>query len=154
MENLKGNVKLFNMVCAALMAVVLILQFVPFWHFVDGETEAAASISGYIWMPDDHKALDKHLESVVEGHSLNDMLLPPILTLVLSAVGLVLCLLKPGQTPMLLLPLGCGLAVLIGCLTIPAMKLGTGWALHLVLGMALLVIAAAGLILNGKSSRA
>lgn len=154
LENLKGNVKLFNVMCAVLMAILLVLQFVPFWHFVDGETETAVSISSYMWFPDDNKALDKHLESLIEGHSINDMLLPPILTLVLSAVGTVLCLLKPGKVLALLLPMGCGLAAVIGYLSIPALQAGAGWGLHLALGVALVVAAAAGLALNAKSGRA
>ena len=43
----KGSVKGLNLVCAVLMAVLLALQFVPFWTVEDSQV----SISSYVWFP-------------------------------------------------------------------------------------------------------
>jgi len=154
MEKLKGSTKTFSMICAALMAVLLVLQFIPFWHFSDGEAQAAVSISSYVWFPADYGNVDDYLGEAIEDYSINDMLMTPILLLVLCAVGVVLCLLKAGNPLVLVVPLVAGLAGTIGYLTAPALQMGGNWIVHLLLSILLLAAAAAGLVLNWKDSRA
>ena len=43
-RNNKGM--LVNVLCAVLMAILLVLQFVPFWHY--GEAGENCSIGGYV----------------------------------------------------------------------------------------------------------
>jgi len=127
-----------NWICALLMIVLLVMQFVPFWHF--GEAGESCSISSYVWFPSDYKDLESWLDTQAEGHDLNSFVGMPILVLVLSAVGAALCLIKPDKGMTTLLPALCGAAGTWAYLTTPALKLGAGWAWHLRICIALLAL--------------
>ena len=60
--------------------------------------------------------------------------------LVLSAVGLVLCLIKPTMPVSPVLVMGSGLSGLVGCLGMKAFQLGSTWAVLLILFIAALVM--------------
>lgn len=136
---------ILNVICAVLMLVLLVLQFMPFWTY--GDPATPVSIQGYIWFPGDHTGLDKALkESVSTDYSINDVLLMPILTLVLGAVGIVLCLIQSDNPFVSLLPAACGLAGTWGYLTGAAFHVGSGWEFHLILCIALLALGLISLI--------
>ena len=132
------------LMCAVLMAILLVLQFTPFWHY--GEAGESASISGYVWFPDDYKALDSWLGEQAEGHDLNSFVGTPILLMVLSVLGAVVCLVKPEKSLTALMPTVCGAAVLIAYLTTPVLRLGAGWTWHLLIGTLLLALGIYGLM--------
>lgn len=139
---------ILNVICAVLMLVLLVLlvlQFMPFGTY--GDPATPVSIQGYIWFPGDHTGLDKALkESVSADYSINDVLLMPILTLVLGAVGIVLCLIQSDNPFVSLLPAACGLAGTWGYLTGAAFHVGSGWVFHLILCIALLALGLISLI--------
>ncbi|MBR5547182.1 MAG: hypothetical protein IKU70_09435 [Clostridia bacterium] len=140
-----------NVICAVLMAILLVLQFVPFWHY--GEAGESCSISGYIWFPSDHKELESWLISQAEDHDLNSFVGMPILVLVLSVVGSIFCLLKADQNWVGLFPLACGAAGAVAYLTIPALRLGVGWTWHLLLCIVLAVLGGYGLMQQVKEMK-
>ena len=133
-----GTVKGLNLLCAVLCAVLLVLQFVPFWAEGDGQV----SIGGYIWFPSDHKTLDSQLSAEIEGYSINDAVPLAVLLLVLSAVGIVLCILKMNNALSALVPLACGLVGTVGYLIQPAFRMGAGWQLHCLVCVAMAALAA------------
>ena len=139
---------ILNVICAVLMLVLLVLlvlQFMPFGTY--GDPATPVSIQGYIWFPGDHTGLDKALkESVSADYSINDVLLMPILTRVLGAVGIVLCLIQSDNPFVSLLPAACGLAGTWGYLTGAAFHVGSGWVFHLILCIALLALGLISLI--------
>lgn len=139
-----GKTSMANVICAVLMILLLIMQFTPFWQY--GEAGESCSISAYVWFPSDHKDLETWLGTQAEDHDLNSFVGMPILTLVLSAAGAALCLIKPEKGAMALLPTVCGAAGMIGYLTTPALKLGAGWAWHLLICIALLVLGVYGVV--------
>ena len=135
----KGNpVKGLNVLCAVLMAVLLALQFVPFFTEGDGQV----SIGSYVWFPSDHKALDSQIAAQIEGYRIEDMIVMPILILVLCAAGIVLCIARMSCATSALLPAACGLIGTIGYLTQPVMRMGSGWQLHALVSAAMLAVAA------------
>lgn len=139
MEKIKNNKgALINVICAVLMVVLLVLQFTPFWHY--GEAGEACSISDYVWFPTDHKDVESWIAGQVEGHTLNGFVAMPILVLVLSAVGAVLCMVKLDNGWMALLPTACGAVGSVAYLMDAALKLGAGWMWHLVICIALLAL--------------
>ena len=140
---LRKNQTMCMVACAVLMTVLLVLQFTPFWHY--GEAGESCSISGYVWFPSDQKALETWLGAQAEGHDLNSFVGMPILVLLLSAVGAVICPVKPEHVLTPVLPAACGLAGTIAYLTTPALKLGAGWTWHLLICMVLLVLGVYGL---------
>lgn len=133
-----------TLVCAVLMIVLLVVQFTPFWHY--GEAGESCSISSYVWFPSDHKELETWLGEQDGAHDLNSFVGMPILILVLSAAGAVICLIKPDKGASALLPAVCGAAGMIGYLTTPALKLGAGWAWHLLICVALLALGVYGIV--------
>lgn len=136
---------ILNVICAVLMLVLLVLQFMPFWTY--GDPATSVSIQGYIWFPGDHTGLSKAFtESVSADYSINDVLLMPILTLMMGAVGIVLCLIQSDNPFVSLLPAACGLAGTWGYLTGAAFHLGSGWVFHLILCIALLALGLISLI--------
>ncbi len=152
LEKIKSNkAAMCMLISAVLMVILLVLQFTPFWHH--GEAGESCSISSYVWFPGDQKALETWLGSQAADHDLNSFVGMPILILALSAAGAVICLIKPdkGATP--LLSTACGLAGMIGYLTTPALKLGTGWAWHLLICIALLALGVYGVVQWVKEMR-
>lgn len=145
---LKGNKTVgWNVLCAVLMAILLVMQFTPFWQY--GETGESSSISAYVWFPNDNGDVESWLESQIEDFNINDVILTPILVLLLGGLGVVICLLKRDSRMAALLPTACGAAGAVGYLGNAALRLGNGWAFHLLLCIA---IAAAGVLclINAK----
>lgn len=148
----KPSVSMLNLVSAALMLVLLILQFTPFWHF-DGESEQSSSIQSYVWFPEDHKELDSYLsESCGVDYSLNSIVAMPVLVLVLGAVGVVLCIMKGRHWATALLPAACGLVGTWGYLSRAAYHLGSGWGFHLVLCIAVLILGVSAAVLGVRET--
>lgn len=149
-------VKNCHYLCALVLAVILVCQFTPFWTYSTDDGEASTSISGYIWFPTENKAVDAYIaDGVGDGYDINQLVLPAVLVLLLSAVGLVMCLFKNGEAWTSLLPLGCGLAGLWGFLFKAGFKLGTAWGLHVILYAAALILGAIALYFTfAKEKRA
>jgi len=129
-------------VCALLMLVLLAMQFLPYWTYGE-EGTLQASIGQYVWFPGEYKELDTHLgEQLGKGYDITQMVTGPILVLVLSAVGAVLCLVKAGARATALLPMGCGAAGIVTYACTAALRLGSLWWVHLLLAAAILVCGA------------
>lgn len=128
-------------VCAVLMLAVLVLQFTPFWHVGEGEEQQDVSIGAYVWFPSDHKEVDAYMkEQVGSDYTISGVVGVHTLVLVLSAVGLVLCLIKPAMPLSPILVMGSGLSGLVGCLGMKAFQLGSTWLWLLILFIAALVM--------------
>ena len=142
-----------NVICAVLMVILLVLQFSSFWQFGENQ-ETSVSIQGYIWFPSDHNDLVKYFEEATgTDHDINSILLPPILTLVLGAVGAVLCLIKADQIWTPAFPIVCGAVGAWGYLTKAVFKLGVNWPLHLVVCIAMLIVGIAACYVGCKDMK-
>ena len=134
-------------VSALLLITLLVTQFVPFWHFGEGEAAQAVSIGGYIWFPTEHTDLTSHLASLVDADfKVNDVILFPILTLVLCAAGAVLNLIRPDSLLSGSLTALAGGSGVLAYLTAPALRLGTGWVWHLILALLALIAGVSAII--------
>ena len=128
-------------VCAVLMLSVLVLQFTPFWHIGEGEEQQDVSIGAYVWFPSDHKEVDTYMkEQVSSDYTISGVVGVHSLVLVLSAVGLVLCLIKPTMPVTPVVVIGSSLSGLVGCLGMKAFQLGATWLWLLILFIAALVM--------------
>lgn len=141
MNNTKIDAKnLTRLVCAMLLLAVFAMQFLPFWHYGE-QNEISRSINGYIWFPTDHNDLTSHLQTVVRAdYKIEQILVVPIASMILSAVGCVLCFFKRDQFYTMLFPFFCGLIGLFGYLREPVFRLGNGWQIHMLLYAALLIL--------------
>ena len=138
--------QLMNILCGVLCLALVVAQFLPFWHYGE-QNELSASIQGYVWFPEDYKALGTHLADTVDpDHDVGSIITMPILTLICGALGFVLCLFKSRLPYVPLLPAVCGLAGTWGYLTKAVFRVGSGWGLHLALCIALLALGVAALV--------
>ena len=141
----------FNLICIGLMALMLILQFVPFWHY-DGVT---SSINGYVWLPTDHAGTEAWLQSQIgDWFTIQYLFAQPVLQLLLAVVGIIVCIAGVDYKWPLLLPVACGIVGMWGYLTEPALQLGSGWIFHLIVCIAMIVAAAIAFIPKTKKSAA
>lgn len=140
--------KICNIMCILLMGVLLVLHFMPFWSY-DG---MSTSIQSYIWFPADHAPLDAYIAGQVGGeYSINSILLMPIIVLVATVIGIVLCISMSDNILVGLVPLGCGIVGVWGYLTKGAFQLGTNWVLHLVVCIAMIAVAALRMFFQAKN---
>ncbi len=140
--------KIFNIITIILMGVLLVLHFMPFWSY-DG---ISTSIQSYIWFPTDHAPLESYIAGQVgSDYQINDILLMPILVLLLTVIGIILCIAKSDITFVSLIPLACGLVGVWGYLFQPAFQLGTNWVLHLLVCVAMIATSALSMVFNFRN---
>ncbi len=135
-----NKIKACSRACAVLLALLVLCQFLPYWH-VAGENGGSVSICDLTWFPHLYPELKAHLSTLVEGFPVNGVAYLSVLLMVLSGVGIFLCLRKGGSSPSVL-PVIIGVAGAAGYLCQPTMMAGTYWALHLAL---LVLVAVTGL---------
>ncbi len=130
-----------SILCACLMVLLLVLQFVPYWQY--GEEPEDVSIQRFVWFPTDCKGLEKQIgEEILDpGFSVGRIVLMPILELLLCAAGSVLCLLKGEEKWVSLFPVAAGGFGIWGYLN-PAFRLGSLWTLHFAVCILLLAAGA------------
>lgn len=125
-----------NFICIALMGLLLVLQFMPFWNY-DG---MSTSIQSYIWSPLAYGRLDEYIAGHVGGTYVIDQIIAmPILVLVIAVAGIILCIWKSDNIFTTIFPLACGSVGVWGYLCKPAFQLGTNWVFHLVVCIAMIV---------------
>ena len=137
-ESASKKISVCNLVCAILMGIMLILQFVPFWESTDG----SVSINSMVWLSYAHGDLERSLAAAVgEGFSLNKLVVAPIFQTVTALIGIFVCLKWNDSSLSSLLPAACGALGLWRYLAVPAMQLGNMWVLHLLVSAIMLVVA-------------
>ena len=141
---------LCNFICVLLMFVLLVFQFTPFWN-IEGETAEAVSIGSYVWFPTDNGALDDYLkERVGNDFAVESILAMPLVTLFLGIIGMVVCLVKADKFYSCLIPAVVGLVGTVAFLTTPALQLGSGWVMQLILYIVTLAVSVTGIVFSVK----
>jgi len=149
LKRLSENIAPLNILCVVLMVLLLVLQFLPFWSY--GEPAETASISDYIWWPEDHKSLEKHMQGQFgKDFHVWEIVGMPCGVLAFGVLGILFCLIKPRNPLCTFLPLACGGIGLWGYLCKPAFQLGVNWQLHAALCALIFVVAACTLLLAFK----
>lgn len=138
----KISVRTCNYICVGLMALMLVLQFLPFWSAGD----QSVSINGFVWFPSHYSELEKIFSGANSAYDINNLVGMPILQMVAAILGIILCLTKADLGLTALLPAVCGLAGIL-CYVKPEMQLGAGWMLHLLVSVVMLAMALAALVL-------
>ena len=143
------SAKKLNILCVVLMLALTICQFVPFWS-MDGQT---ASISGYIWFPEDHTDFTAHFEQIPgnEDFKVVNLVVYNAVIMLGGLASAVLCIWKPNSVWPGALGVLCGLAGTVGYASKPVFHLGAGWQFHLILSIFVLLAAAGNLIYQCKS---
>ena len=129
----KNNmIQICNWATAALLLVMVVMQFLPFWGDV--------SIQSFIWLPEENKELMKTVTAQIPDFDMNDIALLPFIIMVGGAFGVYKCIFDSKNVWSGLLPLICGVCGLIAYLGHPVYAMGEGMIMNLVL--AVLVTAA------------
>ena len=153
-KELSRYTQVFNWIGAALMVILVVLQFLPFWNYGEG----IKSINSYVWFTSKCGDLEDYLIETTgfagEGYFVNSMVLMPILVLIIAVVGVVVCVLKSDEFAAAVAPIACGLVGAWGYLTKPAYQLGTNWVLHLAVCAVMLIIGVVSLIIGIKDATA
>ena len=135
------RISVCNLICAILMGVMLILQFVPFWNGEDG----SVSINSFVWLSYAHGDLERSLAAAVgDSFSLNRLVVAPIFQTVTALAGIFVCIRYNDSSLSAFVPMACGVLGVWGYLTVPAMQMGTAWQLHLIVSIGMLAAAVIG----------
>ena len=138
MKNSSKNVKIFNWACIALIAVILVLQFIPYWN-VDGET---FSIQGYIWNEPTNRVLSNYIKSFVGmDYKVGDLALTAGAHMVVSIWVAFLVLRRSTSNLTAYLSIITGVIGTIGMITEPAFQINPLWIALLVLNIVLVAVA-------------
>lgn len=149
----KMNVKLCNRVSALLMALLVLCQFMPYWHYGAAD-EQSVSVNEYVWFPYNHNELTEELVAHYDEHFINQVAWPTAGLTVLCALGAFVCFWKSENAGMSILPLLTGLFGLWFYLTTPAMKLGSIWWLHVLVLALMTLTGIAGMVMRKNTKQA
>ena len=127
---------LFNYISVALMVILLVTQFLPFWTADKCEKcpDGTTSISEYVWFPDDHK----DITTMMKGRDLygkdfvvGDIVLTTVIIVAATILSLYFCLRYAYKPMMGIFPFLGGLGAVFGYLTQPGLQIGNLWFVHL-----------------------
>lgn len=141
-KNVATYAKIFNYVCAVLMLVLLITQFLPFWECPQCE-DGTASISDYVWFPHHHEGITKGIMKDLYGKKFEvaQVVLTPLVILVSSVLTIFLCVKNAHKPLYAIIPAIGGAFGVVGYLTTPGLQAGANWVLHMALSAVVLVCA-------------
>lgn len=130
--------------CAGLLLVLLVLQFLPNWS---GNGDAT-SVNGYVWRITEHTGLQDWFAANVDGYDITQTIGMPILQLALAFLGVAFFLIKGNQWVLSVFGLACGLTGIWGNLIRPEFRMGSLWGVFLWVNILLTAAAAAVLALK------
>ena len=113
-----------NYVAAALMLVMVVVLFLPYWGSV--------SVQSFIWMPAEQKDLMKTVTAQIPDFDMNDIALLPFVIMVGGVYGAYKCITDPKNAWSALLPLVCGVCGIVSLLGHPVYQMGEGLIRNLV----------------------
>ena len=137
---------------SALMLVLVVLQFLPYWSY-QGES---VSIAGYVWRPHEYSTFTDLFRSYF-GKKFRITLMfgrPMALTLAANLIGSVLCIVKASKPVVYLVPAVSGILGIYVLLTAQPYRLSGLWMPSLVLYALVLVLGIAGIILAARKPKA
>ena len=133
-----SHIKRYNAFCALLLAILVVLQFVPFWE-LNGEQ---VSINGYVWLPTEHAELTAHFVAAVSPEfKVDSLVLSSLLQLVVPVAGIVLFLYNRESIFVPCCTAAAGLGGIWSYLCKPAFRLGMNWQIHFAFAVLLLAVA-------------
>lgn len=150
-----------NIVCAVLLVVFFACQFLPYWTYttIEGadktaailgiateegtEVEKTISLAEYVWLTEEHEDLFGTWKKMEDpnGNAFvqNDLVSMPFICTLLVIAGVVFCLWKNDRTWTCLFSLIAGIYATYSYLTVPVLKTGHTWMIHLIVSIVLLV---------------
>lgn len=154
MKKLLANpIKPLNYICAVLLVLLLITQFLPFYACdckKGCEGDGTISLSEYVWFPEDHeKGITKALKAEFgKEYELNDIVLIPVVILVAGVIGIYMCATNARKSWVSVFPIIAGVAGVFGYMSSPILQTGNNWMLHWVAALVVLIVGAISFIIS------
>ncbi len=145
------QISLFNRISAAISTILLVLHFIPFWKYGDG---MSASICGLVWMPYNHTSLTAELTASLGSFSIDSLVSRSTLLCVLCIAAIVICLMRSDNCISSIIPIASGIVGVWAFLSSPALKLGSGWSIYLILSILLILTGVLALLMGLKGDEA
>ena len=153
---MKKNYKpICNIICAVLMLILLVLQFLPgYWTAQKSRPEKdgtyktdTASLQGYMWTPSEHTVLDDYFDDLYgDDLVMNDAVMMPIVTLTCGVLLCVFCVFMRDKSWLVILPALAGIYGVLGYLSFPIYRLNGLWVVHFVLAVLILLVSVTSLV--------
>jgi len=162
---------LCNFLCAALLVVMLVMLFQPFWSCEDCKSHKDAqdevSIAEFLWRPKQHDKLADDMTDYykeIYGRDYRDAsgkkfqfraneILPSMLTAFLaSAAGIICCVLLHKHFWVAAFPLVAGLGGILGFTTCPALRVGKNPQTYLMFSVIVSAVAAIALVFGAVTT--
>ena len=145
-----SHIKRYNAFCVLLLAILVVLQFVPFWEL----NGAQVSISGYIWFPLDHVELTaQFVETVSPEFRVDSLVLSSLLLLVVPGAGIVLFLYDRESIFVPCCTAAAGAGGVWSYLCKPAFRFGMNWSMHFAFAILLFAVAMIPIVVRLTSAR-
>ena len=161
---LKNRTKVLNYICAALMVLLIGMQFIPYWSSGDG----SLSIAHHVWLPSNtdkasmsnwlveevSKTTDEFKEDAKEQKSKESIVIanaiahPSAAMFLLGIFGAIFCVLKSKVSWMSLFALACGIIGLYAFCFNPAYALGSTRVIYIMVSAVTTLVALLNLVLG------
>ena len=146
----QGSISICNVICVISLAILLILQFTPFWELNGSGT----SIGGYVWLPLDHPELTAYLQSATHpDFKVDTLVMTTVCQTILSIIGVIVWLRNRESIIVSAFAAVCGIGTMWSFLSKPALQLGVNWYIYLILGIVLLVFGIIGILTYKKQRK-
>ena len=145
-----SHINRYNAFCALLLAILVVLQFVPFWE-LNGEQ---VSISGYVWLPTEHTELTSYFaDKISPEFKVDSLVLSSLLQLVVPVAGIVLFLYDRESIFVPCCTAAAGAGGVWSFLCKPAFRFGMNWPMHFAFTILLFAVAMIPLVVRLTSAR-
>lgn len=145
MKALCKKQSVLNVLLSFFMFLMLVLQFLPFWHTED----ASCSIQCMVWFPDDQPQIEKHITEITGmPFNIDSVVWLTLGTFLCCILGIVYCLSKKHAVFPSVFPAIGGIMAIWNYVSRPALQLGALWPVHLLTSILLFLFGTYSLI-NG-----
>lgn len=124
----QGKINFLNFCKAGIMAIFIILMFIPYWEY----NGATTSINGFVWSKN-YDAFLPYFRQAAEGFTPNLAIVGPMLFLILSGIGIALCIVKRNTHFTSIYTILLSLFGVVMYISNPVLPLGNIYILHLIL---------------------
>lgn len=164
----KKIISVLNLICAALLLVTLVMQFLPFWTCLDckghKDVEKDISLAEYVWLPGHHEGMEEQMTDLYkdtygrnyrfpDGRKFKfqpNEVLPTVLPGFVGAIfGMILCVWKRQKFFVAAIPLYVGIAGIVGYTTCLALTVGMNVGAHLAVAIAVAAVGGVTFVLGG-----
>ncbi|MBE5818891.1 MAG: hypothetical protein E7312_07540 [Clostridiales bacterium] len=129
---------LLRTLCIVLLAVLLILQFLPYWH-IDDES---ASIHTLVWLPNNYQGILTNFKTLAgPSFKMDSWVWIPIILLLTEVLGIFFLISRPESFYGYVLAVACGVVGSIAYIADIVLHSGSIWYIHFAICVLITVMA-------------